>query len=113
MKTIKRITKILEIENFKIFCLFNNGETRIIDFERLFKKWKVNKQDFEYPLMESKEEFQKVEVVNGTLAWKNISIVGKDDEGNDTMYFYDLDPIVLYENSELDKLREGTRPQMV
>lgn len=113
MKTIQRITKILKVENFRISCLFNNGETRVIDFEKLFKKWKVNRQDFEYPIMESEDEFQKVELVGGTLAWKNISIAGKDDEGKDVTYFYDLDPIVLYENGELEKSREGTRPEMV
>ena len=74
MRAVKRILKIHEIDGLKVFCLFNNGESRIIDFGKVFKKWKVRKGDFEYPLYKSDEEFGKVELVDGTLTWKNIEI---------------------------------------
>lgn len=106
MRTVKRILKIHEIDGFKVFCLFNNGESRIIDFAKVFDKWKVKKRDLEYPLYNSEEEFGKVELVDGSLAWKNIEIKGRNDAGEEVMYHYDLDPIVLYELSDLDESRQ-------
>ncbi len=38
---IVRISKISKIEYFKVFCKFNNGEYRYIDFEHLFKEWTI------------------------------------------------------------------------
>lgn len=106
MRTVKRILKIHEIDGFKVFCLFNNGESRIIDFIKVFDKWKVKQGDLEYRLYKSEEEFGKVEVVDGTLAWKNIEIKGRNDAGEEVIYHYDLDPIVLYELSEMDDSRQ-------
>ncbi len=106
MRTVKRILKIHEIDGFKVFCLFNNGESRIIDFAKIFDKWHIEKGDLEYPLYRSEEEFAKVELVDGTLTWKNIPIKGKSDAGEEVIYYYDLDPIVLYELSELDESRQ-------
>ena len=40
---LPRILKIKSIDGFNIYCVFNNGETRIIDFKYLFEKWKVTK----------------------------------------------------------------------
>jgi DNA-binding XRE family transcriptional regulator len=106
MRTVKRILKIHKIDGFKVFCLFNNGESRIIDFSKVFKKWKVKRGDLEYPLYKSEEKLGKVELFDGTLAWKNIEIKGRGDTGNEVIYYYDLDPIVLYEVSELDESRQ-------
>lgn len=106
MRTIKRIVKIHKIENFKVYCLFNNGESRIIDFEKYWSKKKTSKNSIHYPIATSIEEFQKVELDNGTLTWKNIHIESEDENGNRVVYPYDLDPIVLYENSELDESRQ-------
>ena len=105
MKTIKRITKIYEVKGYSIYCLFNNGESRIIDFAKLFKKWQVKKDDFEYLIKNDEQEFAQVTLVDGTLAWKNIEIRGKNDQGEAVVYHYEVDPIVLYENSEPDESR--------
>jgi hypothetical protein len=32
MQTANRIIKIHKIEGFKVYCLFNNGDSRVIDF---------------------------------------------------------------------------------
>lgn len=106
MRTVKRILKIHKVDGFKIYCLFNNGESRIIDFVNLFKKWNIKKKDIEYPLKKSVEEFSKVELFEGTLTWKNISYETEDEDGNKMILYYDLDPIVLYENSQLDESRQ-------
>jgi hypothetical protein len=100
-----RIFRINEIDGYKIFCLFNNGESRVIDFEQLFKKWKIEKGHIAYPLVEKLEEFQKVEVEEGTLTWKNIANKSMDEKGNEVTYYFDLDPIVLYENSKMEYIQ--------
>lgn len=106
MRTIKRIIKIHKIEGYKMYCLFNNGESRVIDFKQLFNGWKIKKGDYEYSISNSPEEFKKVDLIDGTLTWKNIKIPGKNDEGEDVTYYYEIDPIVLYENSQIDESRQ-------
>jgi DNA-binding XRE family transcriptional regulator len=106
MRTVKRIVKIHSVEDYKIYCLFNNGESRIIDFKELFKTWKVKKGDLEYPIKKSLKEFQKVELIDGTLTWKNLEYITEDEDGKEMSLSYDLDPIVLYENSQLDESRQ-------
>lgn len=106
MRTVKRITKIHKVKNYKVYCLFNNGESRIIDFEKLFSDWEVKEGDHEWPLTQSIKEFERMELIEGTLTWKNIGIESEDDQGKSVMYYYDIDPIVLYENSEEDESRQ-------
>lgn len=106
MRTVKRIINIHEIVEFQLFCLFNNGESRVIDFQKLFAKWKVSKNDIEFPITQSEAEFQKVKLVDGTLSWENIQIESTNDKGEIVFYDYQLDPIVLYENSLVDETRQ-------
>lgn len=106
MRSVKRIIKIHNVEGYLIHCLFNNGESRIIDFTKLFKTWKVGNGDIEELIATQIVEFAKVELIDGTLTWKNLSIKGFDENGSETIAFYDIDPIVLYENSVLDSSRE-------
>lgn len=106
MRSAKRIIKLHMIEGFKVYCLFNNGESRIIDFKVLFKKWKIKKNDLEYPIMNSQNEFKKVKLIEGTLTWQNVEFKTTDENGNELILPLDLDPIVLYENSEFDESRQ-------
>ena len=46
---IPRILKINKIDGFKVVCMFNNGELRMIDFESLFNEWNISENDPEYP----------------------------------------------------------------
>lgn len=105
MRAIKNIVKVHKIENYHLFCLFNNGESRIIDFEQLFKKWRISEKHIAYPLVTNQTEFAKVQVIDGSLVWENIHFVSQDENGEDMVQFFDLDPIVLYENSIEDKSR--------
>jgi len=105
MKSRPEVVRIIEIykkEIFNIYCLFSNNEYRFIDFEELFKKWNVKKGDVEYPLLDNLE-FQKVKLVNGTLSWDNITVSLINKNKQEKKYPYDLDPIVLYQNSQLDE----------
>ena len=52
---LPRILKIKSIEGFTLSCIFNNGETRVIDFRKLFRIWKVTKKDPEYLLLKENE----------------------------------------------------------
>lgn len=106
MRSVKRIVRIQKIKGYKIAALFNTGESRLIDFEKLFSQWNIKKGDLEYPLKTSLEEFQKVEVRDGTLVWRNISVKSTDEYNNPVRHFYDVDPIVLYAVSEIEPLKK-------
>ena len=106
MRTVKRIVKIHNIAGYSVFCLFNNGESRLINFKELFQSWNVKKSDIEYVIANSLQEFQKVELEDGTLTWKNLSYQTEDENGKSITLNYALDPIVLYENSVLDESRQ-------
>lgn len=107
-KVIKmpRILKIKSVEGFKITCVFNNGETRLVDFEELFPKWRVSKTDPEHKLLD-KNEFKKVGLRNQTLSWKNIQIELPTLDGDKSIYPYELSPDILYKESKpvLEKRR--------
>ena len=64
---LPRIIKIEKIEGFKIQCMFNNGDSRLLDFEKIFNGWNVSEQDAEYKLLDLKE-FNRVELRNYTLS---------------------------------------------
>lgn len=68
-----RILKIYKINGFKVICMFNNGESRMIDFELLFNEWNLSEEDIEYSLLQ-KQEFEKMKLRNHTLSWDNIQI---------------------------------------
>jgi len=94
-----RIIKIERIDGFKIFCMFNNGESKLIDFNSIFKEWKLTPNDIEFPLLE-KKEFQKVRLRNHTLSWENITVILLNEEGKEDKSPYEIDPIFLYQNSQ-------------
>jgi len=71
--TIKtpRILKINWIRDLSISVVFNNGESRIIDFHKLFGEIGVGIGTPASILFES-NEFEKVELQNNTLSWNNV-----------------------------------------
>ncbi|MFK7797155.1 MAG: helix-turn-helix domain-containing protein [Aureispira sp.] len=105
MRTVKRIIKIHEIEGFTITALFNNGESRVINFETLLKHWNVKKGAVEFALT-FEENFKQVKLIDGTLVWENVIINSTDEDGAMVSYPFDIDPITLYENSIMDETRK-------
>lgn len=101
---IPRIIRINEIDGFKVYVAFNTGEHRIIDFARLFKKWNFEDDEFRSRLLK-KEAFQKLELKEGTLQWPNLIQKTKLSNGMEFEVVFDLDPIVLYEESDPDEER--------
>jgi DNA-binding XRE family transcriptional regulator len=115
-KTHKRLPKILKINSIdrkylKISVLFSNGEDRILDFNRIFKKdWKIVKGDFEYKLLDPKQ-FSKVKIANHTLSWDNVEVQLKGFDGKKMTVPYEVGADTLYDLSEVDeklKISVGT-----
>ncbi len=96
---IPRILKIQKIKGLKIYCMFNNGENRLLDFEQIFKQWKIDKDDIEYPLLEP-SEFKKVVLRNFTLSWSNISTKLLSEDDHEEIHPYELSPDELFRLSE-------------
>jgi len=94
-----RIIKIERIDGFKIYCMFNNGESKLIDFNPIFKEWDLKPNDVEYPLLE-KKEFQKVKLRNYTLSWDNLTVLLMTEEGKEEKFPYEIDPYFLYQRSK-------------
>lgn len=94
-----RIVKIEKIGGFIIQCMFNNGESRILNFNEIFEKWKVDPNDIEYPLL-NLEEFRKVELRNNTLSWPNIEVAIVNENGISEKHPYEIGPDVLFELSD-------------
>jgi DNA-binding XRE family transcriptional regulator len=104
-KTIKipRILKIEKIEGFKIYVMFNNGETRLLDFKKILDDWNVQKTDIEFKLY-NELEFKKVKLINQTLSWENIPIRLIDENGNELDYPYEIGADVLFKLSQFSDL---------
>ncbi|WP_222845673.1 helix-turn-helix domain-containing protein [Flavilitoribacter nigricans] len=106
LRSIPRILKINNIDGYLVSCLFNNGESRIIDFKDLFENvFKIKGNDPALELLEDYNTFKQIEIIENTVGWPNIGFYSEDENGEQVFYHYDLDPIVLYQNSKLDKER--------
>jgi DNA-binding XRE family transcriptional regulator len=108
---LPRIIKIEKIDGFKIQCMFNNGESRLLNFKKIFKDWNVSAGDIEYKLLDIKE-FQKVELRNFTLSWPNVGIKIKNDNGQVENHPYEVGPDVLFQLSEKVEADE-TKPGFI
>lgn len=96
---IPRIIKIEKIDGLKIYCMFNNGESRLINFNQLFHNWNVGQDDPEYPLLDP-NEIKKVKLNNYTLSWENIGTPLKLEDGGEQVFPYEIGPDVLYQHSK-------------
>ena len=99
---IPRILKITMIKDLNISVVFNNGETRIIDFKKLFDKLKINKDSPAYVLT-NPEVFKKAIINNNTLSWNNVDqyITLKNKEKHKVPFEIGAD--VLLKHSHPDK----------
>lgn len=68
---IPRILKINWIKGLKISVVYNNGESRIIDFRNVLMKIGVDENSPAYVLFDE-NEFKKVIIENNTLSWSNV-----------------------------------------
>jgi DNA-binding XRE family transcriptional regulator len=104
---LPRIIKIEKVQGFQVQCMFNNGESRMLDFMKIFDDWKISNTDIEFPLLDTKE-FEKVTLRNATLSWSNIEIQIKNENGQIEIHPYEIGSDVLYKLSEQLKIK--TKP---
>ena len=102
---IPRILKINWIRELSISVVFNNGESRIIDFRKVLKQFNVNKDSPAYILYDSKE-FAKVEIVDNTLSWSNVEqyITMRNGEKMKVPYEIGADVLLKYSHPEKSEL---------
>ena len=92
---IPRILKIDKIDGLKIYVIFNNGETRLLDFSKILNDWDVNRSDIEYKLFDL-SEIKKVKLRNQTLSWDNLIVKLIDEKGLEKECPYEVGPDILY-----------------
>lgn len=101
---IPKILKIQKVEDFTVYCIFNNGELRKIDFKSIFKEWDIQNSpnDFRYSLLKS-NIFETVQEIDGTLGWDSITKKVKLKSGKEFIVPFELDAAVLYDRSISEK----------
>jgi len=68
---IPRILKINWIKGLSISVVYNNGESRIIDFRNVLLKICVD-ENSPASILFNENEFKKAEIENNTLSWNNV-----------------------------------------
>lgn len=96
---VPRILKINWIDGLLISVVFNNGESRIIDFQQTFQKLGVDKQAPEYILYDT-TEFSKVERQGNTLSWNNVELWITLLNGERIKVPYEIGADILYKYSK-------------
>jgi DNA-binding XRE family transcriptional regulator len=102
---IPRILKINWIKELSISVVFNNGESRIIDFRKVLKKSNVDETSPANILYDT-EEFAKVELVGNTLSWNNVEqfITMRNGEKMKVPYEIGADILLKYSQPEKSEL---------
>jgi DNA-binding XRE family transcriptional regulator len=100
-----RILKINWINELSISVVFNNGESRIIDFRKVLKRINVEKESPAYILFDSKA-FAQVELIDNTLSWNNVEqyITMRNGEKMKVPYEIGADVLLKYSQPEKSEL---------
>ena len=96
---IPRIVKIEQVKGLCIQCMFNNGESRKLDFKKILDSWHITDKDVEFPLY-NEVEFKKVELRNYTLSWPNVALKLVGENNEIIVVPYEIGADTLYELSE-------------
>ncbi len=99
---IPRILKINWIKGLSISVVFNNGESRIIDFKKFFKKLEIN-NDSPIMILKDSDEFGKAELKNNTLSWSNVEqfITDKNSKKVKVPFEIGADVLLKYSSTEV------------
>ena len=99
---IPRILKINWIKGLTISVVFNNGESRIIDFKKVLKKLEL-KNDSPILILNDSDEFAKVDLNNNTLSWSNVEqfISGKNSKKVKVPFEIGADVLLKYSSTEV------------
>jgi DNA-binding XRE family transcriptional regulator len=106
LRSIPRILKINAVDGYLVSLLFNNGESRIVDFEHVLKNvLKKSPGKLGYALLDNYSLFARISIIGTTVGWIEIGISSKDFSGETAFHPYEIDPLILFNHSELDVLR--------
>ncbi|HUX59367.1 MAG TPA: helix-turn-helix domain-containing protein [Bacteroidales bacterium] len=99
---IPRVLKINWIKGLSISVVFNNGESRIIDFKKVFKKLEIN-NDSPIMILKNADEFAKAELKNNTLSWSNVEqfITDKNSKKVKVPFEIGADVLLKYSSTEV------------
>ena len=94
--------KINWIRGLSISVVFNNGESRIVDFKKVFKKLEIN-NDSPIMILKDSDEFAKVELKNNTLSWSNVEQFITDKNGKKVKVPFEIgaDVLLKYSSTEI------------
>ena len=100
-----RILKINWIKGLSISVVYNNGESRIIDFRNVLMKLGAGVSSPESILFNEKE-FEKVELANYTLSWNNVEqyITLRNNEKEKVPFEIGADVLLIYSRPEKSDL---------
>lgn len=100
-----RILKINWIKDLSISVVFNNGESRIIDFRKVLNKINLV-DDSPARILYNIEEFEKVELEDNTLAWNNVEqyITMRNKEKKRVPFQIGADVLLKYSHPEISDL---------
>ena len=99
---IPRILKTNWIKELTISVIFNNGESRIIDFNKVFKGIGLKETSPAWILTDPKE-LAKVTIDNNTLSWKNVEQYLRKKDGKKIQVPYEIGADVLLKYSKPEK----------
>jgi DNA-binding XRE family transcriptional regulator len=105
---IPKVLKINWIKELSISVVFNNGESRIIDFRKLFGEMGVDENSPAFILYDQ-DEFEEVELIGNTLSWSNVEqfITLKNREKQKMPFEIGADVLLKYSRPEKTDLMIG------
>jgi DNA-binding XRE family transcriptional regulator len=105
-----RILKINSIEGLTISVVFNNGESRVVDFRKFLIDMGVKDNSPAFVLFDPKE-FAKVKLIDHTLSWDHVqqTITSKTGDKIGVAYEIGADVLLKYSQAEqpLSQLKIG------
>jgi DNA-binding XRE family transcriptional regulator len=105
---IPRILKINWIKDLAISVVFNNGESRIIDFRKVLTDIGVKNGNPAYVLFDA-DEFGKVKLSDNTLSWDNVDQYINSKNGNKTKVPFEIGADVLLRYSHPEQSESTIR----
>jgi DNA-binding XRE family transcriptional regulator len=113
-RTIPRILRIKDVSGYVVSCIFSNGEHRQIDFEHLFKNvLRLKETSVAFPLLQKPELFATLKLEGMNIIWPEVGLHSRDENGNPVFYPFELDPLMLYQNSTADEAHELAIAEMI
>jgi len=102
---IPRILKINWIRDLSVSVVYNNGESRIIDFRKVLRSIGVDEKSPAYILFDP-QEFKNAKIENNTLSWDNVEqyITMRNNEKQKVPYEIGADVLLKYSRPEKSDL---------